>query len=131
MVYPANRTSHFRLVIDNVRIVALNTLAVLRHPLPLPLGRSLFRIPRRPGWSLFEIRRWAWLGGSGPLWRGLAAVVGILGATTLAGTWPRVLSWFACALAGVGVLPAILATFAYQWLAAREPRSALGHGDGR
>jgi predicted LPLAT superfamily acyltransferase len=120
VVYPTNRTTHFRLVIDNVRIVALNTLAVLRHPLPLPLGRSLFRIPRRPGWSLFEIRRWAWLGGSGPLWRGLAAVLGILGATTLAGTWPRVLSWFACALAGVGALPAILATFAYQWLLARN-----------
>ena len=45
VVYPTNRTTHFRLVIDNVRIVALNTLAVLRHPLPLPLGRSLFRIP--------------------------------------------------------------------------------------
>ena len=85
VVYPANRATHFRLVIDNVRIVALNTLAVLRHPLPLPLGRSLFRIPRHPGWSLFEIRRWAWLGGSGPLWRGLAAVGGILGATTLGG----------------------------------------------
>lgn len=117
VVYPTNRTSHFRLVIDNVRIVALNTLAVLRHPLPLPLGRSLFRIPRRPGWSLFEIRRWAWLGGSGPIWRSLAAVAGILGATALGGIWPRALSWFTCAVAGVGLLPAMLATFAYQWLA--------------
>ncbi|HZX41094.1 MAG TPA: hypothetical protein VFE93_04595, partial [Myxococcaceae bacterium] len=120
VVYPTNRTSHFRLVIDNVRIVALNTLTVLRHPLPLPLGRSLFRIPRRPGWSLFEIRRWAWLGGSGPIWRSLAAVAGILGATALGGAWPRALSWFTCAVAGVGLLPAMLATFAYQWLLARN-----------
>jgi predicted LPLAT superfamily acyltransferase len=120
VLYSAHRTSHFRLVLDNVRIVALNTLAVLRHPLPLPLGRSLFRIPRRPGWSLFEIRRWAWLGGSGPLWRSLAAVAGILGASALSATWPRALSWLACALAGVGALPAILSTFGYRWLLARN-----------
>ena len=118
VLYPPDRKTHFRLVIDNVRIVAMNVLAVLRHPLPLPLGRSLFRIPRRPGWSLFEIRRWAWLGGSGPVWRGIAAVVGILAAT--AGTWPKVLAWVGCALAGVGALPAIVATFAYQWLLGRS-----------
>jgi predicted LPLAT superfamily acyltransferase len=120
VVYPGTRTSHFRLVVDNVRIVALNTLAVLRHPLPLPLGRSLFRIPRRPGWSLFEIRRWAWLGGSGPIWRGLAAVAGIFGASTLVGTWTAALTWLACAVAGIGALPAILSTFGYRWLLARN-----------
>ena len=117
VIYSASRTTHFRLVLDNVRIVALNTLAVLRHPLPLPLGRSLFRVPRRPGFSLFEIRRWAWLGGSGPLWRVLAAGVGILGA--LGGGWTKALAWLGCAVAGVGVLPALVATFAYGWLVAR------------
>jgi predicted LPLAT superfamily acyltransferase len=120
VVYPARRTSHFRLVLDNVRIVALNTLAVLRHPLPLPLGRSLFRVPRRPGWSLFELRRWAWLGGSGPFWRGLAAAAGILGAGALAGRWTGALSWLVCAVTGIGAFPAILSTFAYRWVLARS-----------
>ena len=36
------------------------------------------------------------------------------------GLWPRALSWFTCAVAGVGALPAMLATFAYQWLLARN-----------
>ena len=118
VIYSASRTSHFRLVLDNVRIVALNTLAVLRHPLPLPLGRSLFQVSRRPGFSLFEIRRWAWLGGGGPIWRALAAGAGILGA--LGGSWTKALAWFTCAVAGVGLLPALVATFAYQWLVARN-----------
>src|SRR5262249_4603186 len=118
VIYSASRTSHFRLVIDNVRIVALNTLAVLRHPLPLPLGRSLFRVPRRPRFSLFEVWRCAWVGGSGAIWRMLAAGAGILGA--LGGGWTRALIWLGCAVAGVGFLPALVATLAYRWLTARN-----------
>ncbi|HVP62037.1 MAG TPA: glycosyltransferase [Myxococcaceae bacterium] len=120
VLYPANRISHFRLVLDNVRIVALNTVAVLRHPLPLPLGKSLFRVPRRPGWSLFEIRRWAWLGGCGPLWRGLAALAGVLGAGSFAGAHSGALTWATCAAGGIGALPALLATHGYRWLLGKQ-----------
>lgn len=119
VVYPAHRTSHFRLVLDNLRIIAVNAVAVLRQPLPLPLGRSIFRIPRRPGRSLFELRRWAWLGGSGPFWRGLAAVAGVLAAGSFAGPWTRTLFWLTPALLGIGAFPTIVSTLGYRWLTAK------------
>jgi predicted LPLAT superfamily acyltransferase len=117
VVYPPGRVSHFRLVLDNIRIVALNTGVVLRHPLPLPLGKSLFRIPRRPGWSLFEIRRWGWLGGAGPLWRALAAVAGVI--IAVHSRLVAALALGACAVGGVGFLPAALAALLTRWLVGR------------
>jgi len=90
VLYPADRVTHFRLVVDNIRIVSLNTLACLRMPLPLPLGRRLNRLPRRPGLSLFALRRWAWLGGEGPASRAAAAAAGVACSLEALDPWLRV-----------------------------------------
>ncbi|MCI0673317.1 MAG: glycosyltransferase family 2 protein, partial [Myxococcaceae bacterium] len=78
VLYPKDRISHFRPFVDNVRISLLNTLTCVRLLLPLPLAPRLRALPHRPGLSLFALRRWALLGGEGPPWRLLAAVVGAL-----------------------------------------------------
>jgi predicted LPLAT superfamily acyltransferase len=109
VLYPADRVTHFRLVLDNIRIVALNTVACLRMPLPLPLGPRLNSLPHRPGLSLFALRSWAWLGGRGPVWRSAAAAAGIAcGLETLA-PWLRVAIGLSCVLGGLGALPAWVA----------------------
>jgi len=112
VVYPADRVTHFRLFVDNVRIVLVNTLACLRLllPVPLPLSKRLRRIPHRPGLSLFALRRWAWFGGEGPLFRLLAASAGIL-ASTGGSTEDLVLVSLACALTGLGAFPALVASY--------------------
>jgi predicted LPLAT superfamily acyltransferase len=111
VVYPADRVTHFRLFVDNVRITLVNTLACLRLllPVPLPLSKRLRRIPHRPGLSLFALRRWAWFGGEGPVRRLLAASAGILANS---GEIPGglVVVSLACALTGLGAFPALVAS---------------------
>ncbi len=117
VVYPPDRVTHFRLFLDNVRIVLINTLACLRllSPVPLPLSKRLRRIPHRPGLSLFALRRWAWLGAEGPFCRLLAAGAGIL-ATTSEIPGGLVLVSLACALTGVGAFPALVASYGFKTL---------------
>ncbi|MGO9831704.1 MAG: glycosyltransferase [Myxococcaceae bacterium] len=113
VVYPADRVTHFRLVVDNIRIVALNTAACLRMPLPFLLGPSLRRLPRHPGLSLFALRRWAWLGGQGPGWRAGAAAAGIVCGLDTVEPWLRLAAGLASVLAGLGALPALAAATTY------------------
>jgi len=123
VLYPPDRISHFHPFLDNVRISVLNTLACVRLLLPLPLGPQLHEIPHRPGLSVFALRRWAWLGGGGPVFRELAAVAGALPA---ASGHPEDLglAWAACALAGLGAAPAMAASYGFSWLT-RHGFSAL------
>ena len=106
VIYPANRITHFRLFVDNVRIVALNTVTCLRSPLPLPLGPRLEWIPHRPGLSLFSLRRWAWLGGEGAAWRAVAAAAGVACSFSGVEAWARTTLLVACFLGGWGAFPA-------------------------
>lgn len=125
VVYPSNRITHFHIYADNLRIVLHNTLTCLRMLQPLPLGPRLARLPHRPGFSLFELRRWAWLGGEGPGWRAVAAAAGIFcgrGETSLGA---RVLVGLACLLAGVGALPVLAAGLAFAELLHRGVRPVL------
>ena len=110
VVYPADRVTHFRPFADNARISLLNLVSCIRLLLPVPLSKRLRRIPQRPGLSLFALRRWAWLGAKGPLFRLLAAGAGIIAST---GWIPGGLFFvaLACALTGLGALPAIAANF--------------------
>jgi predicted LPLAT superfamily acyltransferase len=128
VLYPADRVTHFRLVVDNIRIVALNTVACLRMPLPLPLGPRLRRLPHRPGLSLFALRRWAWLGGAGPGWRAGAAAAGIVCSLDTVDPWLRVLTGLGCVLAGLGALPALIAATGWTALVHQGLRPALAGG---
>ncbi len=119
VLYPADRVTHFRLVVDNVRIVALNTLACLRMPLPLPLGPRLNWLPHRPGLSLFALRRWAWLGGEGPGWRATAAAAGLVCSVAALDPWLRVATGLSCVIAGLGALPALMAAIGWTALVHR------------
>lgn len=103
VVYPRDRVTHFRQLADNARISLLNTWACARLLLPLPLARPVRPLERRPGLSLFHLRRWALLGGGGPALRALAFVAGALGA---AHAQPLLGAAFA-ALTGLGALPAL------------------------
>ncbi len=125
VVYPADRVTHFRLVVDNIRIVALNTAACLRMPLPLPLGPRLKRLPRRPGLSLFALRSWAWLGGQGPGWRAAAAAAGIVCSLDTVEPWLRLVAGLACVLAGLGALPALIAATGWAALVHQGLRPAI------
>lgn len=125
VLYPVDRVTHFRLVVDNIRIVALNTLACLRMPLPLPLGPRLHWLPHRPGLSLFALRRWAWLGGEGPIWRAAAAAVGVVFSLEALNPWMRVAAGLSCVLAGLGALPALVAGIGWTALLHRGVRPAL------
>jgi predicted LPLAT superfamily acyltransferase/glycosyltransferase involved in cell wall biosynthesis len=115
VVYPANRITHFRLFLDNVRIVTLNVVTCLRLPLPIRLGPRLKWIPQRPGVSLFALRRWAWLGGERSGWRTIAAVAGV--ASVFGGTepWARMLLLSGC-VGGWGVFPAWVAAVGFKAL---------------
>jgi predicted LPLAT superfamily acyltransferase len=115
VLYPEDRVTHFRPFADNARISLLNLLSCIRLLLPVPLSKRLRRIPRRPGLSLFELRRWAWLGGEGPFWRLLAAGAGILASTAVIPGGLLVVS-LACAFTGFGALPAIAASYGQRFL---------------
>ncbi|WP_233261368.1 glycosyltransferase [Vitiosangium sp. GDMCC 1.1324] len=119
VIYPKDRISHFRPFLDNARISLLNTLTCLRLLLPLPLAPRLRGLPHQPGLSLFRLRRWAWLGGEGPVWRTLAAIAGILPVLLMSSPWWLVLAAFACALAGLGAVPALASAWAFQSLRGR------------
>jgi predicted LPLAT superfamily acyltransferase len=125
VLYPADRITHFRIVLDNVRIVFHNTLTCLRLLQPLPLGPRLARLPHQPGLSLFRIRRWVWLGGEGPGWRSLAALAGIL--CSLGGAPPglRAAVGVGSVLGGLGALPLLVAGFGFGSLVSRGLRPAL------
>jgi predicted LPLAT superfamily acyltransferase/glycosyltransferase involved in cell wall biosynthesis len=125
VLYPADRITHFRLVVDNIRIVALNTVACLRMALPLRLGPRLKQLPHRPGLSLFALRRWAWLGGEGPGWRAAAAAAGIVSSLDSVDPWLRVLTGLGCVLAGLGALPALIAATSWSALVHQGVRPAL------
>lgn len=99
VLYPKDRVTHFRPWADNVRISLLNTLTCLKLLLPLPLAPLLRERARRPGLSLDALRRWAWLGGPGPLWRAAAPLL------TMLGPWGVV----AAAVLGVGAVPTAIA----------------------
>ncbi len=113
VVYPPDRITHFRLVVDNVRIVLHNTLTCLRLLQPLPLGPRLARLPHEPGLSLFELRRWAWLGGEGPGWRALASAAGAFCGLGGVGLGIRMLAGVGGVLAGVGALPMLVGGTAF------------------
>jgi predicted LPLAT superfamily acyltransferase len=116
VVYPVDRVTHFRLFLDNVRIVLLNTLTCLRMLQPLPLGPRLARLPHRPGLSLFRFRRWAWLGGEGPAWRVLAATAGILCSLGSLAPGLRTALGVSALAGGTGALPMLVAAFAFKTL---------------
>jgi predicted LPLAT superfamily acyltransferase len=118
--YPKDRVSHFRKGADNARISVINTLACLRLLLPLPLGKALYEIPRRPGLSLFAIRRWAWLGRPGILSRVAAAALGSAAAFLYVRQGSETLFLVACAVLGLGLLPGLIATLSV--------RALLGEG---
>ncbi len=105
-LYPEDRVSHFRKFADNVRISLVNTLACTRLLLPIPLGRRFYEARRRPGLSLFAMRRWAWLGGSGPVFRLLAGLLAVAGLSVGLGAVPPMVL---AGLAGLGILPTGLA----------------------
>lgn len=114
VIYPKDRVTHFRPFLDNVRISLLNTLTCLRLLLPLPMAPLLHERARWPGLTLDAFRRWAWLGGLGPIWRGLAALLGIelhglgvgLSAVVGAGALPALASWVLARVLGTyGVAP--------------------------
>lgn len=100
VLYPKDRVTHFRPFKDNARVSILNILTIVRLLLPFPMAPLLRARPRRPGLSLDAIRRWFWLGGPGPVWRTLAAVL----AVTFGG-W----GILAAAVLGAGALPALVA----------------------
>lgn len=116
VLYPPDRVSHFRKFKDNVRISLLNAATCLKLLLPLPLGPRLRPLPVKPGLSLFELRRWAWLGGGDPVRRGLAALLGafplLTGHVGAPALW---LCLAAAALTSLGALPVLLS-----YLAVRE-----------
>lgn len=116
VAYPPNRITHFRLVLDNVRIVLLNTITCLRLLQPLPLGPRLGWLPHRPGLSLFQLRRWGWLGGEGPTWRSLAAAAGLVWTLCPTGSWTRIMLGMGCIIGGLGALPALAAAMAFSLL---------------
>jgi predicted LPLAT superfamily acyltransferase/glycosyltransferase involved in cell wall biosynthesis len=122
VLYPADRVTHFRLFADNVRISLLNTVTCLRLLLPLPLGRRLRWIPRRPGLSLFSLRRWVWLGGEGPVWRVVAATAGVVFSLRELGLPLRALLAAGCVLGGLGAFPAWVASVAFTALVQRGLR---------
>jgi predicted LPLAT superfamily acyltransferase len=105
VVYPTDRVTHFRLYVDNVRIVLHNTLTCLRMLQPLPLGPRLARLRHQPGLSLFLMRRWAWLGGEGPGWRAISAAAGVFCSLAAVPLLLRVAVGLACILGGIGALP--------------------------
>ncbi len=117
----------------------------LRLTLPLPLGPVVRPVPIRPGLSLFALRRWAWLGRSGPAARTAAATLG-LSAAYVGGLWP-VAALAASVITGVGSLGMLAAwlagafaaskgwPFAWTWSGAALVAVAVGlaerHLDGR
>jgi predicted LPLAT superfamily acyltransferase len=106
--YPPDRITHFRPFADNARISLLNTWTCLRLLLPWPLAPRLRPLPHAMGLSLWALRRWVWLGGSGPVRRACAAVLGLSQLFTV--------PWFVgvgmAALLGVGAVPAALSALA-------------------
>lgn len=110
VLYPPDRITHFDKVKDSVRISLLNTATCARLLLPLPVAPLFREKPHLPGLSLDRLRRWAWLGGPGPLWRALAAACGAFGAFGALGA----------ALIGAGAFPALLAMWAAASLAPPE-----------
>jgi predicted LPLAT superfamily acyltransferase len=122
VIYPADRVTHFRLFVDNARIVALNTFTCLRLLQPLPLGPRLARLPHQPGLSLFMLRRWVWLGGEGPGWRALAGAAGVLCGLSTLELWVRAFVGLACLVGGLGALPMLVASMGFTTL--------VGHGLG-
>lgn len=116
VIYPKDRITHFRPFADNVRISLLNTLTCLRLLLPLPLAPRFGPLAHRPGLSLFRLRRWAWLGGPGLVWRALVAAAGILGTLYAGSGWGWVGVVLACALTGLGAFPAMVAGLGMDWL---------------
>ncbi|MBJ6765875.1 glycosyltransferase family 2 protein [Myxococcaceae bacterium JPH2] len=128
VIYPKDRISHFRPFVDNARISLLNTLTCIRLFLPLPLAPRLGPLPHRPGLSLFALRRWAWLGGEGLVWRALSAAVGIALALGAVSGWGWALAALACAVAGLGAVPALAAGSAVSALLGRglPPLGAAG-----
>ena len=107
VLYPPDRITHFDKFKDSVRISLLNTAVCARLLLPLPVAPLFREKPHLPGLSLDRLRRWAWLGGPGPLWRALGAALGGFGAWGALGA----------AAIGAGAFPALLAMVAAAKLA--------------
>ncbi len=133
VIYPKDRITHFRPFADNVRISLLNTLTCLRLLLPLPLAPRFGPLAHQPGLSLFRLRRWAWLGGPGLVWRALVAAAGILGTLYAGSGWGWVGVVLACALTGLGAFPAMVAGLGTDWLLDRgvtagESAAVVGAG---
>lgn len=120
VLYPKDRITHLIPYWDLTRITFVNVLACFRMLLPLPLGRRLRPLPHLPGRSLFAVRTWFELGGTGPGWRVLAAALGVLPA--LSGH-PKLgpLGWLLAAVTGAGAVPAALATFGFRAWHAQGP----------
>src|SRR5215510_13252131 len=117
VVYPADRVTHFRPFADNARISLLNLVSCFRLIMPLPLAKRLRPIPHRPGLSLFALRRWAWLGARGPIFRLLAGGSGIVLSTNRI-PGGLALATLAFAFGGLGALPLIASYFGMRALIA-------------
>ncbi len=99
VLYPENRITHYRQFADNARTSILNIVTIIRLFLPLPMAPLLHQRSRKPGLSLDAIRRWFWLGGPGPVWRSIAAILALFGGWGI----------LASAAIGTGALPSLLA----------------------
>ena len=124
VLYPADRVTHFRPFADNVRISLLNTVTCLRLLLPWPLAPLVHDVPARPGLSLLAVRRWFWLGHTGPFARLTTAALGAAPGALGLGASATGASLAACAAAGLGAFPAILAAVGFAALAARGTGTA-------
>ena len=118
VLYPKDRITHFRPVADNVRISLLNIFTIVRLLLPIPLAPLLRERPRWPGLSWYALRRWAWLGGTGPVWRTLTAAIVMAWLRQTGGVDSTAV--LASAAAGVGAVPTLAAAFAFRMLCAPQ-----------